>query len=1103
MRMLHIFLCFLMMPAVYPVKSQDIPGSSIVSRTFLSSDGSTKLVRRSYDNGLGDVVQEILSFGGSTLPSVVVRHEYDDYRRRSRSLLPVTSSDSLYVSGNTVGYMAQSQYSDTAPFSRTEYDGFLPSQPSSVYKAGEQWQGNGRNVSVTYSEYVGAGMFKYPDDDGYIYTLPDVKYLCTRTVDEDSCMRAEYTDLHGRLMISETSQGRTYYVYNEKGDISHVIPPALSAYILSHYGDESDDILDTDDMVQKYAYIYRYDKQRHCIYRKLPGCAPVYSIYDRTGTLILTQDGNQRPRHEWTYTIPDRLGRPCISGVCSRMLSYSSEPLHSVCVYAEYDGATAATGGYAVHNLTLGPQTLHMAAYYDSYGFIGHHGVPPSLAAAVVPGFTVDTSIGHGMQTGVATAVFSGGSVAGYTYSAMYYDSRYNVAQVRTASYTGGMETTCTAYSFTGKPLSVKTMSTSAVTGSLEASHAYTYDGADRVASHTVAVTNGGPSVSSTLTYGYDDLGRLSRVTRPFTTSTDRDIAYTYDLHGWTTGITTGSFREELFYADGPGTPCWSGNISAMRWRNSNYANKRGYRFTYDDANRLTGAKYGSGDAISGMEAFSEGMEYDAHGNITGLIRRGRRTSSSWGVTDNLTLTYDGNRLTGVSETAPDYDFAGSFEYKGARGSQYVYDSMGSLVADKSRGIAYITYDANNNPSKIYFTNGNVTKYVYSASGQKLGVEYRVAVPNVTVPFGVEPDALTQGQTMYAGSMYYLLGGSIVVKDGMVDKYLFGEGYAQASMVSPTSYRFAFYYYNKDHLGNIREVMDTAGVVRQVTNYYPSGVPYTESGSVMNAGLQPYKYNGKELDRMHGLDTYDYGARQYDPVLGRWDRMDPLCEKYYDLSPYAYCGGNPVNNVDTDGEKIIFINGKIGGGSPPPGEPYWGGKQSPFVSNAQRVLRDNNIFFSNKDYSYLSLAWQREKDGFEWAESNYSQLIENMTETETFKIVSHSMGGAFAKGVERYLKIQGKRVEYNIMLNTYQIDRINNSDDYDTFYIDYKNTSDPVLFFFDNNTGKGELKNADITIRQPTTDTESLYIHRYPIDNGTSFWNYMEFLLDGWDLLNY
>lgn len=70
------------------------------------------------------------------------------------------------------------------------------------------------------------------------------------------------------------------------------------------------------------------------------------------------------------------------------------------------------------------------------------------------------------------------------------------------------------------------------------------------------------------------------------------------------------------------------------------------------------------------------------------------------------------------------------------------------------------------------------------------------------------------------------------------------------------------------------------------------------------ADVQPYKYNGKELDLMHGLNTYDHGARQNDPILCRWDRIDPLCEKYYSTSPYAYCRNNPVNAIDPDGREI-------------------------------------------------------------------------------------------------------------------------------------------------------------------------------------------------------
>uniref|UniRef100_A0AB33JFT0 RHS repeat-associated core domain-containing protein n=2 Tax=unclassified Prevotella TaxID=2638335 RepID=A0AB33JFT0_9BACT len=64
------------------------------------------------------------------------------------------------------------------------------------------------------------------------------------------------------------------------------------------------------------------------------------------------------------------------------------------------------------------------------------------------------------------------------------------------------------------------------------------------------------------------------------------------------------------------------------------------------------------------------------------------------------------------------------------------------------------------------------------------------------------------------------------------------------------------------------------------------------------------QYNGKELDRMHGLDWYDYGARHYDAVLGRWMCMDPLAEKYYDVSSYGYCKGNPIIFIDSDG-KIV------------------------------------------------------------------------------------------------------------------------------------------------------------------------------------------------------
>ena len=230
--------------------------------------------------------------------------------------------------------------------------------------------------------------------------------------------------------------------------------------------------------------------------------------------------------------------------------------------------------------------------------------------------------------------------------------------------------------------------------------------------------------------------------------------------------------------------------------------------------------------------------------------------------------------------------------------SGHKFNGNGSLQADKSRGIAYITYDLNNNPKQIYFMNGSVTKYVYSASGQKLRAVHYTAKPNISRTWGVKPAELTSSQILQADSTDYLLGGSLVMKNGKVDKYIFEGGYAQASASSSTSDNFTFYYYTPDHLGNIREVVDASGNVQQVTNYYPFGATYAESTA---ADFQPYKYNGKELDKMHGLNTYDYGARQHDPILARWDRIDPLCEKYYNVSPYAYCANNPIKNIDPDG----------------------------------------------------------------------------------------------------------------------------------------------------------------------------------------------------------
>ncbi len=155
----------------------------------------------------------------------------------------------------------------------------------------------------------------------------------------------------------------------------------------------------------------------------------------------------------------------------------------------------------------------------------------------------------------------------------------------------------------------------------------------------------------------------------------------------------------------------------------------------------------------------------------------------------------------------------------------------------------------------------------------------------------------------------YLLGGALTLKNGRIDKYQFDEGYCQAEKYPYNTRQdnFTFCYYDKDHLGNIRQVKEADGTkegwLLQTMDYYPFGAQFCDGTTDSN--VQSHKYNGKELDLMHGLNTYDYGARQYNPVTGRWDRIDSRCEDFYAVSPYVYANNNPVKFIDPDGNSPL------------------------------------------------------------------------------------------------------------------------------------------------------------------------------------------------------
>ena len=118
-------------------------------------------------------------------------------------------------------------------------------------------------------------------------------------------------------------------------------------------------------------------------------------------------------------------------------------------------------------------------------------------------------------------------------------------------------------------------------------------------------------------------------------------------------------------------------------------------------------------------------------------------------------------------------------------------------------------------------------------------------------------------------------------------------------------------YYITDHLGSTRMIVDSNDNIRETINYYPFGSEMQMVNPALLTGgtSHPFRFTGKELDKLNSLNMYDFGARWYDVAgVPMWTSVDPLCEKYYNITPYAYCNNNPVNRVDPYGETDYTVN---------------------------------------------------------------------------------------------------------------------------------------------------------------------------------------------------
>ncbi|QQT34529.1 DUF6443 domain-containing protein [Sphingobacterium spiritivorum] len=423
-----------------------------------------------------------------------------------------------------------------------------------------------------------------------------------------------------------------------------------------------------------------------------------------------------------------------------------------------------------------------------------------------------------------------------------YYDLEGRVIQSKSQNHIGGTDITDNSYSFTGElESSTRRHTVNGQTTTITTTNEYDHVG--RLVNSRQQL-NSQPEVTL-LANSYNEIGQL----RTKTVGADQQgnnpvntTDYRYNERGWMTSTTSPHFSQQLSYQDPVkgAAAQWNGNISEQQWGQTTTLNQH-FVYSYDKLNRLTNGS----SPTSGM---SELLNYDDMGNITQLTRDG----------SGISYTYTGNRLNTVS---------------GGINGSYSYDENGNAKTDRM-GMN-LSYNHLNIPRQVT-GGGNTITYLYDAAGNKL-----------------RKTASTSGQRDYAGGIEY--------QNGVIELIHTAEGVAYRNANGTYSYRYNL----TDHLGNVRATIyrnpnTNAVEVLQRDDYYPFGLQKSPNPVY---GNNKYLYNGKEKQEELG-GQLDYGARFYDPVIGRWNVVDPLAEKYISISPYVYAANNSIKFIDPNGKEI-------------------------------------------------------------------------------------------------------------------------------------------------------------------------------------------------------
>ena len=686
----------------------------------------------------------------------------------------------------------------------------------------------------------------------------------------------EYKDKEGHVVLKRTFNYltgppatlqilSTYYVYDDLGNLAFVLSPQSNA----------DNITPLQTTLDNLCYQYRYDERNRLSQKKLPGKGWEYIIYNQLDQPVLTQDAVQRsgnPGNQWTVTKYDGLGRVVMTGLWNAGQLYSNSTLQDS-IYAkaqwDYRDYTSTTTGYKISSypVVTTPLTIN---YYDDYAYTNITGAPSNYTAPA--GYS---SMTKGLPTVKRTAILN--TPADMLWDVMYYDGLGRVIKSYAQHYLGGTanlnnyDAVSTTYNFTNAPTTATRLhytSANTLVPMLTAVNAYLYDHMGRKTKTWEQLTYGSNLPTGNTLISQIDYNEIGQVLNKHLHSTDstaflQNIAYTYNERGWLQTSSAPLFAMKLYYNTGS-RQAYNGNILYQYWGTPGSLTNN-YSYVYDELNRFL-------FNTSSASNYEKGIVYDLNGNISALSRY-----KGGALIDNLSYTYNNTNqvqtiadnsgsTTGLWTGTTTYNWDGN-----NTGNGNLVSTTNSVSNTQNKSF---TYNLLNLPQTVTIPAGTIT-YTYDAGGNKL----------------------RKASTVVSNTTDYING--IQYDSNQAPAFNFIQTEEGKAAYLPTTGGFDYYYYLGDNLGNTRVTFETktfSASPYQTDDYYPFGMEIISS---IPYPKNEYLYNKKELQEE--LGQYDYGARFYDPVIGRFTTIDPVAKHFPWLTSYQYASNNPVSKVDLDG----------------------------------------------------------------------------------------------------------------------------------------------------------------------------------------------------------